>query len=61
MSQIPRDSDPRKTVLARVSSIYKRQTSPLVREGAPQNKTVTIKQKETSDHEPQMGLDSEIY
>jgi hypothetical protein len=26
------------------SSIYKRQTRPLVREGAPQNKTVTVKQ-----------------
>jgi hypothetical protein len=29
-------SDPRKTVLARASSTYKRQTRPLVREGAPQ-------------------------
>jgi hypothetical protein len=25
-------------------SMYKRQTRPLVREGAPQNKTVTVKQ-----------------
>jgi hypothetical protein len=32
----PRDSDPRKTALASTSSIYKRQTRPLVREGAPQ-------------------------
>jgi hypothetical protein len=39
--RFPRDSDPRKTRLARTSSIYKRQTRPLVREGAPQNKTVT--------------------
>jgi hypothetical protein len=35
-SQVPRDSDPRKTALARASSTYKRQTRPLVREGAPQ-------------------------
>jgi hypothetical protein len=35
-SWVPRDSDPRKTALARASSIYKRQTRPLVREGAPQ-------------------------
>jgi hypothetical protein len=31
----PRDSDPRKTVLARTINIYKRQACPLVREGAP--------------------------
>jgi hypothetical protein len=37
-------SDPRKTALAKASSIYKRQTRPLVREGAPQNKTVNAKQ-----------------
>jgi hypothetical protein len=30
-----RDSDLRKTALARASSIYKRQTHPFVREGAP--------------------------
>jgi hypothetical protein len=35
-SRDPRDSDPRKTTLARTSSIYKWQTRPLVREGAPQ-------------------------
>jgi hypothetical protein len=35
-SRVPRDSDPRKTTLARASSIYKRQTRPLVREGAPE-------------------------
>jgi hypothetical protein len=34
-SQVPRDSDPRMTALARASSTYERQTSPLVREGAP--------------------------
>jgi hypothetical protein len=35
----------RKTVLARASSVYKRQTRPLVREGAPQkNKTANVKQ-----------------
>jgi hypothetical protein len=36
MVDIPRDSDPRKTALARTSSIHKRQIRPLVREGAPQ-------------------------
>jgi hypothetical protein len=35
-SRVPRDSDPRKTTLARASSIYKRQTRPLDREGALQ-------------------------
>jgi hypothetical protein len=35
-SRVSRDSDARKTALARASSIYKRQTRPLVREGAPQ-------------------------
>jgi hypothetical protein len=35
-SRIPRDSDSRKTTLPRASSIYKRQTRPLVREGAPE-------------------------
>jgi hypothetical protein len=34
-SRVPRDSDPRKTVVARTSSIYKRGACPLVREGAP--------------------------
>jgi hypothetical protein len=33
--QVPRDSDPRKTALARASSTNKRQTRSLVREGAP--------------------------
>jgi hypothetical protein len=35
-SRVPRDSGPRKTALTRVSIIYKRQTRPLVREGASQ-------------------------
>jgi hypothetical protein len=34
-------SDPRKTALAKASSIYKRQTRPLLREGAPQNQVCT--------------------
>jgi hypothetical protein len=34
-SRVLKDSDPRKTALARVSTIYKRQTRPLVREGVP--------------------------
>jgi hypothetical protein len=36
--------DPRKTRLARASSIYKRQTRPLVKEGTPENKTETVKE-----------------
>jgi hypothetical protein len=36
-SRVPSDSDPRKTALAKASSIYKWQTHPLVREGAQQN------------------------
>jgi hypothetical protein len=43
-SRVPEDSDPRKTALARASRIYKRETRPLVREGAPQNKTVSVKE-----------------
>jgi hypothetical protein len=35
-SRVPRGSDPRKTALARTSSIYKRQTQTLVREGVRQ-------------------------
>jgi hypothetical protein len=35
LSRVQRDSDPRKVALARASSMYKRQTRPLVREGAP--------------------------
>jgi hypothetical protein len=35
-SRVPRDSDPRKTTLARTSSMYKRQIRPLIREGAPE-------------------------
>jgi hypothetical protein len=33
----PKRLGPEKTTLARTSSIYKRQTRPLVREGAPEN------------------------
>jgi hypothetical protein len=36
-SRFPKDSNPRRIVLARASSICKRQTRPLVREDAPQN------------------------
>jgi hypothetical protein len=43
-SRVQKDSDPRKTAPAKASSIYKRHTRPLVRVGAPQNKTVTVKQ-----------------
>jgi hypothetical protein len=35
-SQVPKDSDQKKATPARTSSIYKRQTRPLVREGTPQ-------------------------
>jgi hypothetical protein len=37
-SRVPRDSNPRKTALARASSKYTRQTRSLVREGAPQTR-----------------------
>jgi hypothetical protein len=37
-SRMLRNSDPRKTTLARASTIYQSQTRPLVREGAPENK-----------------------
>jgi hypothetical protein len=43
-SRVPRDSDPRNITLARTSSIYKRQTRSLVREGAPETKAVTVKE-----------------
>jgi hypothetical protein len=35
-SRVPPDLDPIKTTLARASSIYKRQTRPLIREGPPE-------------------------
>jgi hypothetical protein len=41
------DSDPRKTTLERTSSIYKSQTRPLVREGAPQKLDRDRVRKET--------------
>jgi hypothetical protein len=44
MATIPKGLGPEKGYLARASSIYKRQTRPLVREGAPQNKTITVKE-----------------
>jgi hypothetical protein len=48
-SQVPRDSDPRKTTLARASSTYKRQTRPCVREAPHKNKTVTATQSWAPD------------
>jgi hypothetical protein len=39
-----RDLDPRKTAVARASSIYKRQTHPLAREESQKNKIVPLKQ-----------------
>jgi hypothetical protein len=41
-SRDPRGSDQRKVALASASSIYKSQTRPLVREGAPQEKETVI-------------------
>jgi hypothetical protein len=38
-SRVPRDSDPRMTVLAKSSSNCKRQTRPLVRDSAPHQQT----------------------
>jgi hypothetical protein len=46
-----RESHPRKTALARASSIYKRQTRPLVRQGAPQKQ----------DRDCQRALDTKTY
>jgi hypothetical protein len=39
------DSDPRKTMLASASSIYKTQTRPLVREDDHKNRPVIVKDK----------------
>jgi hypothetical protein len=50
-SRVPRDSDPRMTALARVSSKCKRQTRPLVRERAPHQQ---IRNCQTG-HKPKMG------
>jgi hypothetical protein len=44
MTTSPKGLGPEKGYLARASSIYKIQTRSLVWEGAPQNKTVTVKQ-----------------
>jgi hypothetical protein len=38
-SRVPRDTDPKMTVLARASNSCKRQTRPLVRESAPHQQT----------------------
>jgi hypothetical protein len=60
---VPRDSDPRKTALARAISIYvKRQTRPLVREGAPHKQDRNCQRvKKISGHEPQLWLDTKTY
>jgi hypothetical protein len=58
-SRVPRDSDSRKTALARPSSIYKRQSRSLVGEGVPQKQAHNL--MKISDHEPQMGLDTKTY
>jgi hypothetical protein len=42
---------------ARASSIYKTQTRPLVREGAPQKQDCNCRTVKMSGHEPHMGLD----
>jgi hypothetical protein len=36
--------------------LWQKTTRPLVREGAPQSKAVTVKQQSISGREPQMGL-----
>jgi hypothetical protein len=54
-SRVPRDSDPRKTTLARASSIYKTETRPFVREGAPE------KQDRNCQKVINMGLDTKTY
>jgi hypothetical protein len=42
-SRVSNDSALKRTTLARASCTYKRQTHPLVREGAPEKKTITVK------------------
>jgi hypothetical protein len=59
--RVPRDSNPRKTELARASSIYKRQTRHLVKEGTPQKQDRNCQTVIISGHEPQMGLDTKTY
>jgi hypothetical protein len=59
-SRVRRDSDPRKTALARASSIYKRQTRTLVREGVPQKQDRNC-QTIITGHELQMRLDTKTY
>jgi hypothetical protein len=61
-SKVPRDYDPRKTALARASGTCKRQTRPLVREGAPRNEerncqtySVFRTEKKISGRKPRMG------
>jgi hypothetical protein len=56
-SRVPRDTDQRKTTLARASSIYKIQTRPLVREGAPEKQDRNYQRIINI----QMGLDTKIY
>jgi hypothetical protein len=61
-SRVPRVSDPRKTALARASSIYKRQTRPHVRGDAPQKqdrKCQTV--KNIWSWAPDGGLDTKTY
>jgi hypothetical protein len=61
-SRVPRDSDPRNTVLARASSIYKRQTCPLVREGAPQKQDRKCQTgKKYLVMSPRWGLHTKTY
>jgi hypothetical protein len=41
----PKGLGPEKHCAGKASSIYKRQTRPLVLEGAPHNKTVTVEEQ----------------
>jgi hypothetical protein len=60
-SRVPRDSDTRKPTLARTSSIYKRQSRPLVREGDPQKQYCNCQTVIIFGHKPQVGLDTKTY
>jgi hypothetical protein len=56
----PKGLGPEKDCAVEAISIYKRQTRPLVIEGAPQKQDRNF-QTEISGHEPQMGLDTKTY
>jgi hypothetical protein len=57
----PKGLGPEKDCPGKALQHVQRQTRPLAGGGAPQKKTVTVKQQQISGHEPQMGLDTKTY